>query len=688
MNLKTTLIVYQFPKNFFAVVLLLCALPIGLNLAGFDFGSEVHGFHVKEIASWEISDAALTDEMFYNLTGALEHGLLEWSAVSVAALTVLLAFAYFSINKDITTPIIGVALFCSGTMDAFHTLAAMRLIDSVADNSNLLPFTWALSRGFNATILLIGALICLKLKSENSPTGISQIVIVSLLFSGLAYFLITYSATSESLPVTQFPDAIFTRPYDVVPLLLFVISGPVFWKLYKKVPNLLTSALFIALIPEIFLEAHMAFGSSALFDNHFNIAHFLKILAYLIPFIGLVLDYIGIYKKLNDGVQHLRKVNQEREELILSLHEIQHRNEAILDNTVDAIITIDAEGSIDQFNLAAENIFGYKAFEVIGKNVKMLMPEPYFSEHDDYLKKSQIKGNSPVVGITRDLSGLRKDGTVFPMNLAIGKISLESGIMFSGIIRDISNVVQLEKEQNRLIENLRGVNSELEEFTYRTSHDLKAPLINIRGLSTFMKEDLEEGNYEEVATNIERVHKLTSRLESLVDDIVDVSKIDKESNRFEETDLEALVEMIKEDLETLINDHQVEVQVSRNGSPTLRLPKKLITRVLENLVSNAVKYSDPDKDNRFVKIDFSESNGSSHIQVSDNGLGIPDQYRDQVFGMFKRFHQSRSFGSGLGLYLVKKNINKVKGDIDLESSPEGSLFKIKIPIPETTEKSF
>ncbi len=820
--MKRKLKAYQFPKTFFAIVLLLSVLPFMLNLAGYDFSSEVHGFHVKEIASWGIAYEALEDEMFYALTGALEHGLLEWSAVSVAVLTIFLAFSYFSINKDATTPIIGVALFCSGTMDAFHTLAAMRLIDSVADNNLLLPFTWALARGFNATILLIGALICLRLKSENSPAGISQITLVSLIFSGLAYFLITFSATNENLPITIFPNSFITRPYDVVPLCLSIISAPVFWNLYKRVPNLLTSGLFVALIPGIILEAHMAFGSSALFDNHFNIAHFLKILAYFVPFLGLVLEYRNFNKNIKVGIENLRTVNEEREELILSLHEIQHKNEAILNNAVDAIITIDAEGLINQFNFAAESIFGYQSNEVIGKNVKMLMPEPYFSEHDDYLKKSLAKGSSEVIGVTRDLLGLKKDGTKFPMNLALGKINLDDRIMYTGIIRDISNVInlekeqsrltvdlheiqhkneailnnavdaiitidaeglinqfnfaaesifgyqagevmgknvkmlmpepyfsehddylkkslgkgssevigvtrdllglkkdgtefpmnlaigkiylddrimytgiirdltnmaQLEKEQNRLIEDLREVNSELEEFTYRTSHDLKAPLINIRGLSSFMKEDLAGGNYEEVATNIDRVNKLTSRLEGLVDDIVDASKIGRENDSFEETDVEGLVESIKEGLETFINENGVEVQVQRNGSPNLWLPKKLITRVLENLVSNAVKYSDPDKKNRFVKIDFAESNGSNTIQVSDNGLGIPDKYGSQVFGMFKRFHQSRAFGSGLGLYLVKKTIDKIGGDISLDSSPEGSVFKIVLPVPENLKKN-
>ncbi len=227
---------------------------------------------------------------------------------------------------------------------------------------------------------------------------------------------------------------------------------------------------------------------------------------------------------------------------------------------------------------------------------------------------------------------------------------------------------------------LQQANKELEEFTYRTSHDLKAPLLNIRGLSSFMKEDLESKSYEEVAMNIDRVNKITTRLETLVDDMADASQVDRESDPYKETNVELFVDTIKENLEILIREYQVEVQVESDGSQRMWLPNKLMTRVLENLVSNGIKFSDPEKTHRFVKVKFLETSEAIHIEVIDNGLGIPEKYHDQVFGIFKRFHESKSFGSGLGLYLVKKNINKIRGDITLESSPEGSVFKIRLPL--------
>ncbi len=669
----------RFPLAFFYITAVVCVLPFGLNLAGFDFGSEVHGFHVEEIASWGISGAALADEMFYTLTGALEHGLLEWSAVCVAALTILLAFCHFAVNKDITTPIIGIALFCSGAMDAFHTLAAMRLIEAVAENSNLIPFTWALSRTFNAVILITGVVICLKWNVTSTRAGVTQILAVGLFFAGLAYFLISFTASRENLPLSQFPDAFITRPYDVAPLVLFALGAPFFWRLYRKNPNLLTASLVIALIPQIILEAHAAFGSSTLFDNHFNIAHFLKIIAYFVPFMGLALDYIETQKKLTSVIDDLKESNKHIKQIGATLEESQRRTNAILDNAVDGIITIDKEGTIDQINAAAEKIFGYKTDEVLGKNVKMLMPDPYHSEHDDYLSNYFKTGNKNIIGFEREFTGRRKDGTHFPMTLAVGEINFENHTLYTGIVRDITQQKRMEKERANLIENLRDTNEELEEFTYRTSHDLKAPLVNIRGLSDIMKEDLKDGDYEEVSANIDKLGALSLKLELLVEDIVEAAKIDRVNETLEEVDITEEVTLIKEHLNTLIDEKQVDIQIEDKSKKPLWVQRGVLQGVLENLISNAVKYSDPGKPERFVKVIVTGSNSDTHIQVLDNGLGIPQKNFDQVFGMFKRFHKESSFGSGLGLYLVKKNLNKIKASISFESSPAGTAFTIVLP---------
>ena len=279
-------------------IILICIAPFLLNLIGIDFGNSGKPFDVQAAAS--LTPQAQVDAMFYRLSGAFSHTLLEWSAFCTAIFTVLLSFSHFYLRRDITTPVIGVALFCAGAMDAFHTLAADRLIEAVADNADLIPFTWAICRLFNALILIFGVGIFLfrgrpKTKTEGF-SGIRFVLIISLIFGCIGYAIIHMCATSTHLPQTQFPNSIITRPYDVAPLVLFIFAGLfVFPRFHKQTPGLFTHALILSLIPQVATQIHMVFGSTTLFDNHFNIAHFLKIIAYLVPFGGLVLDYLHTY---------------------------------------------------------------------------------------------------------------------------------------------------------------------------------------------------------------------------------------------------------------------------------------------------------------------------------------------------------------------------------------------------------
>ena len=282
---------YRLPRSLTYAVLAICILPFLLQLLGIDFGNSDDFSAIN-------TQAPSVDQMFYRLAGGFTHALLEWSAFCAAIFVVLLSFCHYAITKDVTTPVIGVALFCAGAMDAFHTLAATRLVTAVAANQDLIPFTWALSRVFNALIMIIGVGIFLQGKKFQPKRGMMFIVMVSLFFSVIGYVLIYLAATSHDLPQTQFPDAIIRRPYDIIPLLLFVVAGLFVYPLFmKRYPSIFATALLLSALPEIAVEVHMAFGSQRLFDSDFNVAHFLKIIAYIVPLAGLVLDYIRTYQK-------------------------------------------------------------------------------------------------------------------------------------------------------------------------------------------------------------------------------------------------------------------------------------------------------------------------------------------------------------------------------------------------------
>ena len=217
---------------------------------------------------------------------------------------------------------------------------------------------------------------------------------------------------------------------------------------------------------------------------------------------------------------------------INQLEESEARTRTILQTAVDAIITIDEAGHIESMNPSAEELFGYKSAEVIGQNVKMLMPEPYRHEHDGYLNNYLTTGQKRIIGIGREVIGLRKDGSTFPMDLAVSEVKLGHRRLFTGIVRDISDRKKTEGQlrfyaaelQGRNAELIRS-NQELDEFAYIASHDLKEPLRGIHNYATFLLEDYKDKLDADGADKLETLKRLTQRMDVLLDSLLDFSRV-------------------------------------------------------------------------------------------------------------------------------------------------------------------
>lgn len=257
----------------------------------------------------------------------LLHAFLEWTAVITSLLTALLAFAHFKINHDIITPLIGFAWFAAGIMDAFHTLAGDGVISIAAPAETFLPFTWLLSRSFNALVLTLGLILVLLFRNWFTRQRLSFLAVVfGLLLSiilGVAYVTIG----SPHLPRTIFPDQWLKRPLELIPLVLFLVVGlQVFRRYYQRIPSFFAHALLLSLLPQVMAELHMAFGSRALFDANFYAAHFLKNLAYFVPFGGLVLEYVKSFHKEKVAMGQLRVT---QDSLIVQAGEMERINEKL-----------------------------------------------------------------------------------------------------------------------------------------------------------------------------------------------------------------------------------------------------------------------------------------------------------------------------------------------------------------------
>ncbi|XGV88482.1 MAG: ATP-binding protein [Limnothrix sp. BL-A-16] len=348
-------------------VLVITILPSLFELAGVSFSTVIQPLDPTVIPAMTdpsfVQDPELVDGLHRMLAGSFTHTILEWSAFAAATLTAVLAFLHFTLHRDLVTPLIGLVLFYAGCMDAFHTLAADRLIDSAGSSVDLIPFTWVLCRLFSGTILTLGLVAITNTNSHLLPdrwqwvgrSGLGSSALIGFTSLGLgllAYLTIWLCLTSQKLPPTLFPDAIVTRPWDLGPLVLFALLG--LWGLprfYEKYPSYFSLALWVSMIPQVATQLHMVFGSTALFDSGFNIAHFLKIVAYLVPFSGLCLSYVQVNRERTVAIGDLRRANESLTELErLSSDRAAVLNQVLLDlrNTQSQLIHAEKMSGLGQ----------------------------------------------------------------------------------------------------------------------------------------------------------------------------------------------------------------------------------------------------------------------------------------------------------------------------------------------------
>lgn len=378
-------------------------------------------------------------------------------------------------------------------------------------------------------------------------------------------------------------------------------------------------------------------------------------------------DEIGELARAFEQMMHTLNESRKAEKDLLV------RMQVIMDNTVDGLITINEEGGIESFNKACTDIFDYTADEVMGKNIKILMPAPYHNEHDTYLKNYKNTGQKKIIGIGREVSGQKKDGTVFPIDLSISEVNVHGRKIYSGIVRDIT-------ERKKAEDALLVANAELEEFAYRTSHDLKSPLLSSIALLEVTKKSIISNEKDNALQSVKLIKNSLGKLQDLVEDILALTRAKKVIIAPERVDAHKLIEDTLEQLSYMDNFNRLEIEKNLNFDGTLITKNDRLHHIVQNLISNALKYQDLEKDKSFLKISTNEKNQKFILTLEDNGIGIPPAKREHMFEMFQRFHPRKSFGSGLGLYMVKKSADLLGGEILYQDTGQGSVFTLIIPL--------
>lgn len=608
------------------------------------------------------------------------HTIMEVIATLLAFTVGTLALVRYYSFKETLYLYIGAGFIGTGFLDCYHAIVTSvffnQLFPSPSPPSSLIPWSWVASRFFLSLVFFVSWLSwrfeCTREKVNCSNEVLVYSSTVILTISGFIFFAFVL------LPHAYYPELFFDRPEELVPAIFFLLALSGYLSKGKwrsdSFENWLIYALIINLITQLVFMPH----SAELFDFQFDTAHLLKKISYITVLVGLLSSMFVTFRDENKHTSELIQINNMLKEKTYALQTSEQRSSAILKNAVDGILTIDERGIVQSVNPAVEKMFGYPEEEVIGQNVKILMPGGYRENHDQYIDNYKQTGVKKIIGIGREVEGLHKDGHCFPLDLAVSEVKLETGErFFMGMVRDISEKKQAEKMKN--------------EFLSTVSHELRTPLTSIHcslGLIT-------DAFAEELSEKVGQLHTIayanSERLITLINDILDVQKMEMGEMVFDNKVINLL------DL-TQLSVEANQAYAKKLGNISFKITPDTsaievnadasrLMQVITNLISNAVKFS---PENGLVNISIIDEKENIRLVVTDNGPGIPDDFKYRIFTKFAQADSSdtrKVEGTGLGLSICKIIIEQLKGNIGYNNLEEGGCaFFITLPVHGKVEK--
>ena len=395
---------------------------------------------------------------------------------------------------------------------------------------------------------------------------------------------------------------------------------------------------------------------------------------------------------ISNAGHHARQMQAEG-----ALREREARLRGIVESANDGIITMDTAGTVESFNHGAEIIFGYQSREVVGQNVKMLMPGPDHYAYDGDLSTYQKTGIKNIIGQGSEVMGRRKDGSEFPLDLSVSVVELAERNIYTGIIRDITESKTLQREIEQRAKELEKAYGELktldrmkDEFITTVSHELRTPLTSIKGAAEILLnyQDEDRATQAEFLTIIDNE---SDRLTRLINDVLDLARMESGETIWDvgTVDLQEVIATAMDSTHALTLNKRVTVEVdSADELPSVKADSDKLVQVVTNLLSNAIKFT-PSGGRIRVKSslvpDATAVAGAKMVEISvaDNGVGIPSSDVDKIFDRFQQARTTlsdRPSGTGLGLSISKEIINHLGGDIWVESEPgQGSTFFFTVP---------
>jgi PAS domain S-box-containing protein len=354
----------------------------------------------------------------------------------------------------------------------------------------------------------------------------------------------------------------------------------------------------------------------------------------------------------------------DRVSLEKQLRSSEARWRAIVESAVDGIVVIDTHGRIEAFNRAAERLFGYSEREVCGSNVNVLMPSPYHEEHDHYLAQYQTTHVNKIIGIGREVTARRKDGSTFPVHLAVAEMMLDGEVKFTGILHDLTERTRIEaqlREQTAL--------ARLGEMAAVIAHEVKNPLAGIRGAVQIIGGRLPKDSKDALITQ-----EIVSRIDALNALMKDLLLFARPPQpKPSSVELNALIRSTADLLsaDPALKGIRVEVEGS---APAVLADPDLLKIVFVNLLVNGAHAMNGEG---ILRVGIGSHGHAAEVAVRDSGPGIPDDVRARIF---TPFFTTKSRGSGLGLPTAKRLVEAHHGTINVACpATGGTTVTVQLP---------
>ncbi|MBI5914732.1 MAG: PAS domain-containing sensor histidine kinase [Bacteroidetes bacterium] len=414
---------------------------------------------------------------------------------------------------------------------------------------------------------------------------------------------------------------------------------------------------------------------------------------------------------------------------------------AIFRTATDAIFTIDERGIVESVNPAAERLFGYEASEILEKNISMIMPSPERDRHDGYIRTYLDTRQASIIGIGREVEGLRKDGKRLPLRLAVSETMLNGRRIFTGFLHDLTDMKLAQAEIRKLnddlelqndkleqqvasrteelseaVNRLLGVNLQLEReveerraiekalrkseenlikalekekrlnelksrFVSMASHEFRTPLSAVLSSADLAEAYTTTDQQEKRSKHLQRIKTAVGTLTAILNDFLSLSRLEENKVQMQPLafTLYDFCNEIADEMHGLFKPGQHIRQHHVNCDQTIFLDKKILKNIIYNLVSNAIKYSNAGKP---IDCRMEIQNSYLQIEITDYGIGIPEEDQPHLFERFFRANNVENIqGTGLGLNIVKRYLDLLNGKIEYKSKPgKGSTFTVHIPI--------